>query len=402
MRMSVVAPIVMLLLVALMALSFFSSYERRVEREYFPAKAEVNANKILALSEWLSRLGYQVERIQSLSSVSKLKADSVFIVPEVRGEITDSAVTKVVRFVEVGGHLLLEADSVSSEDKLLNAFDIKQKYDESYDTDSDYEDIKDPEWFVLTDSYDIRDPSIVQVRMQNNGPVLSVYLPGYRTLSAKNPLRVIRSKRGVQLIQIEYGRGLVTVMTDASLMTNNTLGRNDNAEFFWQLINTGTPKQQVVFFRSVRINFFQWLWRHARAALFVAAVWGVLWLWYAMPRLGPLLPDPKPVRRRLLAHLEASGIFWWRAHFRIPLIKVAARMVMNAVYRSYPHLTVSTNEAKAQFMVQKFGLASSLAEQIVGMHGNVDGADLIKVIQGCSVIYQNLAHKPGSKNGVGI
>lgn len=216
MRMSIVAPIVMLLLVALMALSFFSSYERRVEREYFPAKAGVNANKFLALSEWLSRLGYQVERIQSLSSVSKLKAESVFIVPEVRGEITDSAVAKVVRFVEVGGHLLLEADSVSSEDKLLNAFGIKQKYDESYDTDSDYEGIKDPEWFALTDSYDIRDPSIVQVRMQNNGPVLSVYLPGYRTLSAKNPLRVIRSKRGVQLIQIEYGRGLVTVVTDAS------------------------------------------------------------------------------------------------------------------------------------------------------------------------------------------
>lgn len=185
-------------------------------------------------------------------------------------------------------------------------------------------------------------------------------------------------------------------------MTNNTLGRNDNAEFFWQLINTGTPKQQVVFFRSVRITFFQWLWRHARAALFAAGVWVVLWLWYAMPRLGPLLPDPKPARRRLLAHLEASGRFWWSANHRLPLMHVVTRMVMRSVYRSYPHLTVSTNEAKIQFMVQKFGLISSVAEQIVGMRGNDEAAGLIKVIQACSVIYQNLAHKSGAKNGVGI
>ncbi|EKF75007.1 hypothetical protein A11A3_06121 [Alcanivorax hongdengensis A-11-3] len=117
------------------------------------------------------------------------------------------------------------------------------------------------------------------------------------------------NEQGSQLIQLQLGDGLVTVLTDLSLWDNQHLLYFDHA---W-LLNWLTGGNQVWFVRSVMMPPLpQWLWLQAPALISALMVLLALWLWRRSRRTGPRIQWRHQQQRDYLEHLHASGYFLWR------------------------------------------------------------------------------------------
>jgi hypothetical protein len=106
-----------------------------------------------------------------------------------------------------------------------------------------------------------------------------------------------------------YGKGLVTV-GDFSLFSNRSIDKQDHAALFVRLLTLPERKQPVVILSAPKYpGLLEWLVEHASEAWFAAAVLLLAGLWRVIPRFGPLLPEPPPVRPGLGEHLTACGRF---------------------------------------------------------------------------------------------
>lgn len=374
---------------------FISGFERVAEPRYRPPRADVTSDPFHAAREWLAVLQWRSTRLGSLERLRRLGPAVVVLVPKGRSKVTSLAIDEARRFVQAGGHLIIEAESRWAEhDLLLEAFGIDRAEGHDGSEEGSY---RDPDYAKWTEGYDIRDHTMVQVRWRGGQPALNVRLAGYLSLKAARPLWLIRSHYGIQALQLRHGKGLVTAVSDLSFATNNQIGRNDHAEFLWQLIHMGGDKRQVAFFRGERPNLLAWIWNNARIAVLALGVWIALWLWHAMPRLGSLLPDPPPVRRRLLDHLAASGRFWWSAGHRAALMEMAAQAAKQAVERRYPHLTTLPVHQQAQFLERQLRLPRATIEALYRTgYEKPQLADLLRLTRACQLVHRQLSQQTGN------
>ena len=113
--------------------------------------------------------------------------------------------------------------------------------------------------------------------------------------------------------QIEYGEGLVTVMTDARPFRNRYIGDHDHAALLLALAHASPYEGSVVIVRDAAISLWTLVWRHAWAAVIGLLAVVVFWLWKNMPRFGPLRrEEARSNARDYDHHLEALGDFQWR------------------------------------------------------------------------------------------
>jgi len=111
-----------------------------------------------------------------------------------------------------------------------------------------------------------------------------------------------------------YGRGTVTVGNFKSF-ENQSLSRHDHAALFVRLLTLPQGPRPVLMLQAPPYPRLPvWLLEHAPEALLAAALLLIAALWRAIPRFGPLLPEPLPKRPGLGEHLAASGRFLLREH----------------------------------------------------------------------------------------
>jgi hypothetical protein len=142
------------------------------------------------------------------------------------------------------------------------------------------------------------------------------------------------------LVQIQYGRGVITVLPSFQPLTNQNLARADHADFAWQLAQDTEANRRVVLVRRplAAPSLLAWLEEHASFALASLALFIGLWLWWIAPRFGPVAPVREPGRRRLLDHLRASGYFHWESGGADRLLKIARDDCEREILQRQPSL----------------------------------------------------------------
>lgn len=380
-------------LLVLIAAFVALNYEPVTEEVPVPASAEARRDRFLLAERLLRRLGVETRRIGTLDSAEPLPTDALLLVPSGRGAISRTGSERLLAFVAGGGHLLVESEYPGNADPLLDAFGISRH---------EYRWQGDDRW--VGEGFDRADKraeypagwsGMVVVRPAADGPALRVLMTGDSDLRAQAPRWRAADRSGTRALQIAYGAGRVTAVNDLRFATNDELARADHAEFLWQLVRTG-PARQVLIYRGHTENLWQWLTRKAWAALIALAALIVLWLWQAMPRFGPRLPDPEPVRRRLLDHLAASGRFLWSRGQRARLAIAACRAAHLALLRRHPHLAGARPAEQAQFLVRRFGIAAAAAERIVEPALVRDPRELIEIARACADLQRELV-RPRSR-----
>lgn len=381
-----------LVLLALIAILALYSLERVTKQEPVQPGAEARRDRFLLAERTLGRLGLKSVRIAALDSTAPLPADSMLLLPARRGLVTRTALQRLLAYVEAGGHLVVESESIGIVDPVFDAFAItREEYpweDEADAYSFDFDFLRER---GKTAEYEIGMKQLAMVQMVEDGPQLAVFMHGGEALDAGSSLWRAGDAQATRVLHFARGEGRVTAINDVRFATNDELARGDNAEFLWQLAQVGGAATQVLIYRGHTETLWQWLLRNALAVLLALAALLLLWLWSAMPRFGPRLPDPQPVRRRLLDHLAASGRFLWAHGQRQRLVAAGCRHARESVQQRYPHLCAARDGELATFIARRFGIAPELAGALVEPPAVRHAHDLIELARACASVHRELA-----------
>ena len=117
------------------------------------------------------------------------------------------------------------------------------------------------------------------------------------------------SASGSHLLQLPYGDGSVTVLSDGQLWRNAHIGEHDHAWLLWYLTQDSAV---TLLLRLDGEPLLRLLLRHFPEALVALALLLALLLWHYGLRHGPRQADAPPARRQLGEHLRACAEFLCR------------------------------------------------------------------------------------------
>ena len=287
------------------ALWAYFNFETVTERRFVGYSGEAARNPLLALERLAREMGVEATTVRRATDLERLDPGAILVLAAHRHGMTPERVARVIRWVEDGGRLVVEAEALDTRDALLEALQVARRAAATLHNAS------------------------TEIALPGHRPMKIVIVPIALADMQGRPGFKAAHATGTALLQFAQGRGSVAVLPSFWFMTNGQIGHADHAAFAWALLNygpkaAGRASSVVIAPRFDRPSLFAWLAGEALPALVAAAVLLALWLARAIPRFGPVLTHGEGARRRLLDHLRASGRFQWSAH-QAPRLLAAAR-----------------------------------------------------------------------------
>ena len=331
-------------------------------------QGEARTNPYLAAKRFLDRSGWVTACFHGMPMARLTGAgNAIVILPSRSRRLSPGQVAALVAFVEQGGLLLAEGawteepGTAATQDLLFAAFGARA--------------VGSRWWEKLRD----QPPADMQA-FQAAHRTLEVRLDGaagaaWRVRFAPNAVLEDRSggaaaalgdDAGVKGLVYGRGQGRAILFSDMAWMQNDAIGDHDHAAFLEALAGTagggtaggGTagPARIALVIREEAPSLAAWLKERAPAALAAFAALVALALWKAMPRFGPLLPDPPEARRSLLEHLAACGRFQWRLRDGQALLQAARQATLERISRVHPGWAVLAPDALCHRLAAHSGL----------------------------------------------
>lgn len=290
---------------------------------------QARANPYLAAEMFLRERGLKVDHANGLEVLASLKpaGNSLLMLGE-RSNMSPGQVDQVLEWARAGGRLVFVAealwdeDSEQSGDLLLDRVQIHQQLSK---------DLEQPPEQQPDDAY----PKLTKVYLEDEQAPAYIGFDTAFHLDDPDDLAQSWANSGVatHMIQLDYGKGSVTVLTDADIWKAPAIGLYDNAWLLWYL---NTDSAVTLLFNTEHPSLWQLLWRYFPQALVAIALLVGLSLWHAGVRQGPLLAPPPKARRQLLEHLRASADFLLRHGGQVALLHALQVDIRRRARRRHP------------------------------------------------------------------
>ncbi|BAQ76462.1 MULTISPECIES: DUF4350 domain-containing protein [Pseudomonas] len=337
----------LLLILVLGAAGYFlyrhaTPYQELVDHGPSP---EAQANPYLAAEMFLRERGLKVDHANSLEVLASLKpvGNSLLLLGE-RSNMSPHQVDQVLDWARAGGRLIFVAEALWDEDTeqsgdlLLDRVQIHQQL--SADQEPPVQQDADDAFPKLTKIYLEGEQAPAYVSFDTDFDLVD---PDNLAQSWAN------SATATHMVQLDYGQGSVTVLTDADIWKTPGIGLYDNAWLLWYL-NTDTAV--TLLFDTDHPSLWQLLWRYFPQALVALALLIGLWLWQAGSRQGPLQAPAPKARRQLREHLRASADFLLRHGGQAPLLQALHLDIRRRARRRYPGFEQLPSEAQWEVLAQ--------------------------------------------------
>jgi Domain of unknown function (DUF4350) len=317
------------------------AYSEVIDRGPSP---EARSNPYLAAENFLRQRGTSVQVtnvIQDLPDVRQ--SPSTLLLLSSRENMTPRQVDRLLNWTRSGGHLLFVAEQLWDDEKgrsgdlLLDRIQIHQ---------------------LLSEDLHGQDGSTGRARNPNNPPTPSplaptdfpqltkLYLeneidPAYFSFDTRFHLEDPKdlaqswanSDASTHMMQLPYGDGFITVLTDADLWNNRAIGRYDNAWLLWYLTQ---DSQVTMLWQTEHDDLFSLLLRYFPEALTALALLTGLLLWHVGMRSGPLQAPASRARRQLTEHLQASADFLLRRGGQQTLLRALQQDIVRRARQRHP------------------------------------------------------------------
>lgn len=321
----------------------YLSFERVTESETVGYQGEARRNQLLAAMRLVERMGMKTQEVRGLADLDQLAPGGTLILARHRAALLQPQADRVLSWVSDGGYLIVEAEEYHNKDPLLDAFQLIRR-------ELRVRPSPRPSEIKLPGA-----AAVLRVRFENRQDLIDV---------GRRAAGTVQDDWSVLLLNYTHGRGRITVVNGFSFMNNATIGRNDHAEFVWQLVRSNPSAPEVAVAAWIEMpSLLAWLREHAWQALVTGGALLGLWLWRVIPRLGPLKPDPLPQRRRLLDHLRASGLFHWKAGAAGRLTAAAREVCLRKIARTHPGVI----ELPAAERIERFAALTQLPPRDLGL-----------------------------------
>ena len=344
---------------------------------------EANNDPLLAAKKLLEQMGTSITTIQSLTE-QELNIQDTLILLQYNSLLDEQTTKKILNWVDEGGYLITVSDVIHDEqnidiqpDLLLANLNVFQ-----YQNDSITEQTEPVEF--MWQQYKL------QVAFDPNY---------YLKANGDEPIQDIHSNYGSHLLQYYYGTGMISILSDLSFIENDEIATYDHAQFLWHLTHFERLETKIWLLNYMsddntqsnpvdKINnwntstkmpsLLTLIWTHMWTVVISATIL-LFWLWSVSQRFGAMLPMPKPVRRSLLEHIEASGNFLWRQGKTATLLNNARQALMQQINITHPNWNQLSSSQLSQQLAQRCKLSAIEIENAL-ISKNTDLIQNIKII----------------------
>ncbi|PTQ72343.1 DUF4350 domain-containing protein [Pseudomonas sp. GV071] len=341
--------VLLLGLIAIWVLSQLTPYQKEIK---LGAAPEVAATPYLAAENFLKARGLDVQRADGLQVLGNLPSQGhTLLLLGSREQMTPRQTERVLAWAAKGGHLLVVAESLwdedagKSDDLLLDRLGIHQLLTEDLNEGTQAED--EPATSESAPAEQAADedeasaeeidhhPELTKLYLENEeAPAYVNFDTDYHLFDAKNQAQAwANSADSTHMLQLNYGDGLVTVVTDSWLWQNKGIAEYDNAWLLWYLTQ---DSKVTLLYRADRDDLLTLLVRNFPEALVALALLIALLLWANGRRQGPLLAPASLARRQLQEHLRGSADFLLRHSGGHSLLQALQRDIQRQARRRHP------------------------------------------------------------------
>ncbi len=336
-----------LLLVALLAmfsilgwLWFEKNFERHEEVVRSTMSIEARRNPMLAAEMFLTRLGLPVESRSGRAYLTQPPEDrGLLLVRDLGPPLTETALTDLLAWVERGGHLLAAPGTRSEaggKDSLLEKFGVSLVVPDETEDEAERRRLVVP---GLVDALEL--DFDLQRRFQLDASVEAV----------------IPLVEDPNYLVFPWGDGLVTLISDSSVFTNNRIGKFDHARL---LAHLASDQGRVWLLYSAQMpSLLSLVWHRAPHLVVTLLLLGLLTVRWMSRSSGPRLAIQTSGRRDLLEHLQASAEFAWRNDLDVGLLEGARQQVEKRWLAAHPVLVQLDGEARCEWLAKRSGLSAS-------------------------------------------
>jgi hypothetical protein len=301
-------------------------YQAVVDHGPSPA---AQANPYLAAEMFLRSHGITVGHAESLAVLPEIdpRRHTLLLFND-RSKMTPRQVDQVLNWARAGGRLVFVAESLwdektgQSNDLLLDRVQLHQSLSK---------DLKDPP----PDADDDPWPNLTKLYLEDeDAPAYAGFDTAFHLDDPKNLAQAwANSARATHMMQLPYGVGTITVVTDADLWKTPAIAQHDNAWLLWYL---SADTAVTLLYNTEHDGLLTLLWRYFPQAIVALLALIGLWLWHVGVRHGPVQAPAPSGRRQLMEHLRASADFILRHNGQQTLLQALQQDVLRRARHRHP------------------------------------------------------------------
>ncbi|QIA05007.1 DUF4350 domain-containing protein [Pseudomonas fluorescens] len=301
-------------------------YQAEVDHGPSPA---AQANPYLAAEMFLRERGIEVSHAESLAVLPDIDPrQHTLLMFNDRSKMTPRQVDQVLNWARAGGRLVFVAESIwdekngQSNDLLLDRVQLHQLFSK---------DLKDPPPDDAEDPF----PNLTKLYLEDeDAPAYAGFDTAFHLEDPKNLAQAwANSAKATHMMQLAFGLGTITVVTDADLWKTQAIAQHDNAWLLWYL---SADTAVTLLYNTEHDSLLTLLWRYFPQAIVALLALIGLWLWHVGVRHGPVQAPSPSGRRQLMEHLRASADFILRHNGQQTLLQALQQDVLRRARHRHP------------------------------------------------------------------
>jgi hypothetical protein len=188
--------------------------------------------------------------------------------------------------------------------------------------------------------------------------------------STRVPSWSLSDSSAIQVLRVSIGRGELTVVGPTFMLTNWNLPKKDHAQIFAAAAGFRHGDRLEILGRTRAEPLPVLLWRLAAPAIvFLLAAVGLTIIRH-LPRFGPPIAVPAPIRRSLAEQIRANARFAWRTQKLASLRAAIRRALDEAAQRQIVGYALMVPRQRAEALAASTGIdAATITAALVSDAG---------------------------------
>jgi hypothetical protein len=342
-------------------------------------KGEAALNPYYSLVHLAGSLGIHTTMIASLHD---LPLDDIVLVDNLYDDLRHESIESLQAWVQAGGRLIIRDATLETSEPLQIWSGIRPAPHDS----GALRDSGAPRPAVPRGDDDCKPMAVAIDGIANGQSLVLCNALATGLTSTRVPSWSLSDSSALQVLRVSIGRGELTVVGPTFLLTNRGLLRGDHAEIFAAAAGFKHGDRLEILSRTRAEPLPLLLWRLAAPAILFLLAAVALTLIRHLPRFGPPIAVPAPMRRSLAEQIRANARFAWRTQKLASLRTAIQRALDEAAQKQIVGYVLMAPRRRAEALAARTGLdAATITAALVsdGRGGVNEHRAAITLLEAC-------------------